>query len=382
MLLLASESADSTGKDKTEKGFAKKIVDSKVKSFSEILNDFFQLIGISKTLGATENEQARINPLANAMKASIQNGKTVNEPNLFSGVVIAPTSHKPEDLYSASGNHSRQAMMLRMEHLFDEIHNQMYEIVQHDEQLINLLLDNEEVFEKGRIPSKPVVVGDAVPVPRGSPKSLEQLLEAALAHHNLGSFEESLKFLEAALIQLADVEHQEQREFLAKLNGITTETQKKSLLSMNEEKQTLYFDLQMYIQLCKGNVYQSCGDDEQSLVNFMTAWNTAKEKKERDWEIISLNSIGMLAYYNIRYDVALLCFYVVFKYRCEVSYRQTILSVIINNCNCESSVNSAVSYYFFYCFVSIAIPVVSLITVVTFPDEYYFYSLHTIDLRS
>lgn len=63
------------------------------------------------------------------------------------------------------------------------------------------------MFEtKVRLPSKPVVIGDALPVPAQCPDSVEQLLEASLAHHNLGSFEDSLKFLEAARIQLADIE--------------------------------------------------------------------------------------------------------------------------------------------------------------------------------
>jgi hypothetical protein len=39
---------------------------------------------------------------------------------------------------------------------------------------------------KVRLPSKPVVIGDALPVPAQCPDSVEQLLEASLAHHNLG----------------------------------------------------------------------------------------------------------------------------------------------------------------------------------------------------
>jgi hypothetical protein len=76
------------------------------------------------------------------------------------------------------------------------------------------------------------VIGDALPIPSACPEPVQQLLEAALAHHNLGrysilyawwqpasrwdsflltsetcrSFEEALKFLEAASIQLTDIE--------------------------------------------------------------------------------------------------------------------------------------------------------------------------------
>lgn len=49
-------------------------------------------------------------------------------------------------------------------------------------------------------------LGDAIPVPSRCPELIEQLLEAALAHHNLGSFEDSLKFLEAARIHLVDAD--------------------------------------------------------------------------------------------------------------------------------------------------------------------------------
>lgn len=79
-------------------------------------------------------------------------------------------------------------------------------------------------------------------------------------------------------------------------------------------------DLDMYITLCKGNVYQSCGDDEQALLSYMEGLAKSKVKKDRDWEMISVNSIGMLAYYNLRYDVALLCFHAVAMYRQQVNY--------------------------------------------------------------
>lgn len=48
------------------------------------------------------------------------------------------------------------------------------------------LMQEEVVEQKVRLPSKPVVIGDALPVPAECPDSVEQLLEASLAHHNLG----------------------------------------------------------------------------------------------------------------------------------------------------------------------------------------------------
>jgi len=78
---------------------------------------------------------------------------------------------------------------------------------------------------------------------------------------------------------------------------------------------SMYFDLEMYIVLCKGNVYQSCGDDEQSMLHYMEGYSKADDRKDKDWEIICLNSIGLLAFYNLRYDVAALCFNSVCEYR-------------------------------------------------------------------
>lgn len=35
------------------------------------------------------------------------------------------------------------------------------------------------------------------------------------------------------------------------------------------DEHSMYQDLHMYIVLCKGNVYQSCGDDEQAMLHYM-----------------------------------------------------------------------------------------------------------------
>ncbi len=78
-------------------------------------------------------------------------------------------------------------------------------------------------------------------------------------------------------------------------------------------------------------MYQSCGDDEQSLLNYMEGWAKSKQKQDRDWEMIAINSIGMLAYYNLRYDVALLCFNVVATYREQVGL---LLMLCVGCCCC------------------------------------------------
>jgi hypothetical protein len=87
----------------------------------------------------------------------------------------------------------------------------------------------------------------------------------------------------------------------------------------------------MYILTCKGNVYQSCGDDEQSLLHYMEGWAKAKAlasdktkvvapngTSSEEWEMVAVNAIGMLAYHNVRYEVAALCFNVVAEFREKV----------------------------------------------------------------
>jgi hypothetical protein len=234
------------------------------------------------------------------------------------GSVIMPSSHKAEDTYQSSANHSRQAMMLRMEHLFDEIESKILITTPKDSAIFQILAepsgDDMAALETGkaRLPTKPIVIGDAVPMPSQCPEMVENLLEAALAHHNLGSFEESLKFLEAARINIVECD----RSALAVKTSPTDIT-----------FSSVLFDIQMYIILCKGNVYQSCGDDEQSLLHFMEGYSLAISNADKDWEIICLNSIGVLAYYNVRYDIASLCFNSVSL------FRETVRFILLHSCS-------------------------------------------------
>lgn len=77
-------------------------------------------------------------------------------------------------------------------------------------------------------------------------------------------------------------------------------------------------DVELYIIACKGNVYQSCGDDELSILQYLKGWSIAAERNERDWEVIFINSIGLLVYYNMQFALALKCFDIVCTYRQEV----------------------------------------------------------------
>lgn len=331
--------------------FAKKVVPSDSKPMSEIFVDLVRALGIDKTISDSSSSEFRLSP-------SKTNGKIISsataptkdaadasfgrtEPialdssqrqngNRISGVVTMPTSTRPEDAYSSSMNHSRHAQLLRMEHLFEEIETKMLERLGPGSEVVALLASaslEDKVDVRSRLSSKPVVIGDAVPVPAICPEPVEQLLQAALAHHNLGSFEESLKFMEAARMQIEDIERRasaQRKRTVASSPSVpasdadmTDSHLVDSMQRLTDDSPEIPLDVELYITLCKGNVYQSCGDDEQSLLHYLDGWARATSKGDNDWEIVCLNSIGMLAYYSLRYDVALLCFSAVAQYRTQ-----------------------------------------------------------------
>jgi len=210
---------------------------------------------------------------------------------------------------------------------------------------------------------------------------VEQLLEAALAHHNLGSFQESLKFLEAARLQQEElfrkeaearrlatairkkekeleaerskaleeakahakgkINKEKDKDRRASLDEISTRSEGSQAVSENKtgldasgkpvvdtgavDAAAAKFDSrppvehELYIVICKGNVYQSSGDDEQALMQYMTGWERAVARGNPDWEVICINCVGLLCYFNLRYDLALKCFSEVAAYRSEVT---------------------------------------------------------------
>jgi hypothetical protein len=418
---------------KNEKLFAKKPMDAQAKHLSEILQEFFMEIGISKFddrqlsysttfIGTTNSNSSNNNnnnnnattvnmqlgefmgtslpslPPINAHLSSNDsnnnnnnNNNSNNNKNLFTGTVVQPTVQKPQDMYQSQGSHSRQSMLLRMEHLFDEVENKLLIEVTKSAHNTNhntdgtnnntpseiLTLLNAPPDEiagvdiKSRLPSKPVVIGDALPVPNQCPDTVEQLLEASLGHHNLGAFEEALKFLEAARIQLEEVvqskcghtiEHHVLRakkhyntHHAAHMNSTannhrnptekagttsastsSSSTSNRSSHHSSKLEPPLYFDVYMYIVICKGNVYQSCGDDEQSLLQYMDAWTKAHYFEDKDWEIVSINCAGILAFFSLRYEVSLLCFDIVQRYR-HTTYGEdtTDTATALNNVACS-----------------------------------------------
>lgn len=163
--------------------FAKKVVDAKNRPLAECLAELFRDIGISKideSMMVTEQMRDRL-IVSDNMASTLQEVEAqfeaskfnkpvakatthaVNvEPNLFSGTVTVPQTTRADDMYSSSFNHSRQAMMLRMEHLFDEVESKVMDYLAAGSDILALLTtSHDEVFEhKVRLPSKPVVIGE------------------------------------------------------------------------------------------------------------------------------------------------------------------------------------------------------------------------------
>lgn len=86
----------------------------------------------------------------------------------------------------------------------------------------------------------------------------------------------------------------------------------------HQDKVTIPFDIDMYITVCMGNIYQSSGDDEQALIQYQRGWANSKDMDELDWATIFLNSIALVAYYNLRYELGYQCFVSVADYRAKV----------------------------------------------------------------
>ena len=320
LCFVAIEKYDQQNLKGSKSSFAKKVGESESKNMADIILDLFKKMGLHKSSiisnslnspTATANLQSSMQTMNISMQATID--IEPRESSLENGAVVAPTSDGPQDQYTGTMNHNRQAMMLRMEHLFDEMETKLLLIIESSSETMQLLTEpGDDMHDaKPRLVSKPIVIGDAVPVPQSCPEAVEQLLQAALAHHNLGSYEESIKFLEASRLELYDMKR---KALVAKKNSEAPESKEGSTKGGFEDP-SFIFDVEMYIILCKGNVYQSCGDDEQSLLQYMEGLNKSKDNNNKDWEIVCLNSIGILAYYSLRYEVAFMCFSVVGSYR-------------------------------------------------------------------
>lgn len=285
---------------------------------AEILNDLIKDMGIEKI--SRNNLTTKVDVVSKEelkVAFDLTGELTFNDRSAvgaaLSGQVSIPHTDGPLDTYSSVQDKGTHAMHLRLEHLFDQISSKIVMDI-NSERLLTSSAEATDVTSN-KLTSKPVVIGDALPLPKGLPESVEQLLEAALAHHNLGGYGEALKFLEAARVQLVSVETHS-LEIKKKSAAVNPDVLPEKL----DEEPILPIDIDAYILICKGNVYQSSGDDENAIVQYFKCWSRANADKHSDWEIICVNSIGMLAYYNLKYDISLKCFDKVVRYREEVRW--------------------------------------------------------------
>jgi tetratricopeptide (TPR) repeat protein len=234
-------------------------------------------------------------------------------------------------------NNFRQAMQQRIAQVFDNFELILLEQIDGDadmKEFINLPPDDSTEFRKVRQNGKPVVLGDAIPVPSNTTDNIIQLLEAAIAHHNLGSYDESIKFFEAARVEISELEKVALRRRNRKIgisekslaqgsassmeSSVFAELSASSAIDQNDVELPIALDI--YISFCKGNVYQSSGDDEEALRMYMNGYSRARRHGDKHWEGITLNAVGLLAYFHMRYDVALLAFSIVSSFREEVIF--------------------------------------------------------------
>jgi hypothetical protein len=275
-------------------------------SASRAVSDFFTLIKISEPLNQmhkkpSKNGIEKPNTVISS-KAIDYNSSDESLADADADPQIPLFSSNCVDQYTGSLRHSRQAMIFRMQTLFEAVEKFLLEDSLTGKGPSQALVEfvknsrtEETVFSgRQRFASKPVVISDAIPMPV-CPLPVEQLLHSALAHHNLGSFKETILFLDAAKTQFAE------------LSG-----------TLKDNYVGLSIDFDMYVLLSKGNLYRSCGEDESAMLCYMEGWETSRVQQTPEWDIIFVNSIGVLAYYLVRYDIALLCFDRVVRYREEV----------------------------------------------------------------
>lgn len=271
---------------------------------SRAVSNFFTLIKISEPLNQTHKKPAKsaIEDLNTVISSKAIDYDSSDESLTDADPQMSLFSSNCVDQYTGSLKHSRQASLFRMQTLFETVEKYFLDdslTGKGPSQALVGFVKNSRIGDtvfsgRQRFASKPVVISDAIPMPV-CPLPVEQLLHSALAHHNLGSYKETILFLDAAKTQFEE------------LSG-----------TLKENDVGLPIDFDMYVLLSKGNLYRSCGEDESAMLCYMEGWEMSREQQTAEWDIIFVNSIGVLAYYIVRYDIALLCFDRVVRYREEM----------------------------------------------------------------
>jgi tetratricopeptide (TPR) repeat protein len=296
----------------------------------EIVQEFFRDIGIDRdNLSPTKRGGGvpKLPPIdhPNKLELKLQGLKLSDKENkageAFGMQLTLPSTSRPEDPYLSNLEHTRQAMLMRVNFLVDEIEvmaKEYFTSLSNANELqkyLSLTQYIEDQFDpKSKYSSKPQVIGDAVGIPK-CPTQINQFLQAALAHHNLGNVDEALKFLEAAKVMVDDIS----KKLLPNPDLTMEEVRRLE----KEYKDVSPVELHFFIILSKGNIYQTCGDDEQAIGHYLEGRTKAKDKKNKDWEIIFLNALGIMAYYNVQYQVSAICFKAVSLHRLKTNGEQS-----------------------------------------------------------
>lgn len=184
--------------------FAKKVVTSENRPMHELLKDLFRALGLERMSQNSSVRDGLGSPSGNrtqTLSATVQGDSypTPGQTNAFSGTVVLPSSEQPEDL-SSNMTHARQAMVMRIDQLFSDLEDKLktpanmsrFPCSELESMLAPLVPGDHPMTpdqKKRNLLNKPVVIGDAIPIPNSSQchESVEQMLQAALAHHNLGN---------------------------------------------------------------------------------------------------------------------------------------------------------------------------------------------------
>lgn len=292
-------------------GFAKKTNSMTLKPAADLIKNFFGNIGINKTLSerkassslshGTVHSDDRPSPPAHIIQVESYVGPQDDS-------IVHPPFGRISDQYMGNSDYSKEAFILKIEKLFDSV-LQEFESSDSSIQFIQQARDlcsQSSNMKSEKLLSSPVVIFDTIAPPKYFPDDIIRLINNAMAHNNLGNIEESLKSLHVVRVHGN--------------NWIQSTSKEKTDLFYDmeinpEQEAILPHDFEVYLSISKGNLYQSCGDDEQAVIQYLAGLQAAKKNKFSDWEYVCMNCLGVVAYYNYRFDVAMTCFLSVANYR-------------------------------------------------------------------
>ncbi len=149
------------------------------RAMSVCLTHLLSEIGIDLVSSLAPNSSSTYRP---TVSASVNDQDRFQSPH---SPVLLPSSSHPEDLYSRAGKNVREAMIIRMENIFDEVEARLAAHQPEDddeynpfdlENLSSELEENSSFSDRrNRHLSKPVVIGDSIPPPLHCPTVVQHV---------------------------------------------------------------------------------------------------------------------------------------------------------------------------------------------------------------